>query len=48
MWAINNYSGMCDNDEVKEAARDALEKWGTFSPMGSRMLTGSTRHHKEL
>jgi glycine C-acetyltransferase len=48
MWAINNYSGMCDNDEVKAAARDALEKWGTFSPMGSRMLTGNTRYHKEL
>jgi len=48
MWAINNYSGICDNEEVKAAARDALEKWGTFSPMGSRMLTGNTRYHKEL
>jgi glycine C-acetyltransferase len=48
MWAINNYAGICDNEEVKLAAREALEKWGTFSPMGSRMLTGNTRHHKEL
>jgi glycine C-acetyltransferase len=48
MWAVNNYSGLCNHPEVKEAAREALERWGTFSPMGSRMLTGNTRYHREL
>jgi glycine C-acetyltransferase len=48
MWAINNYLGLADLPEVKEAARKALEEYGTFSPMGSRMLTGNTPMHIEL
>jgi glycine C-acetyltransferase len=48
MWAINNYMGLAGNEEVKEAARKSLEQWGTFTPMGSRMLTGNTDRHIEL
>jgi glycine C-acetyltransferase len=48
MWAINNYLGLADLPEVKEAARRTLEEYGTFSPMGSRMLTGNTPMHIEL
>jgi glycine C-acetyltransferase len=48
MWAINNYLGLADNKEIKEVARKAVEKWGTFSPMGSRMLTGNTEQHLAL
>jgi glycine C-acetyltransferase len=48
MWAINNYLGLADNKEIKEVARKAIEKWGTFSPMGSRMLTGNTEQHIAL
>lgn len=48
VWALNNYLGLCDNQEIKEAARAALEEWGTFSPMGSRMLTGNTPEHIAL
>jgi len=48
MWAINNYIGLANNQEIKEAARKSLEKWGTFTPMGSRMLTGNTEHHIAL
>jgi glycine C-acetyltransferase len=48
MWAVNNYSGLCANEEVRKAALEAVEKWGTYSPMGSRLLTGNTRYHREL
>jgi len=45
MWAINNYLGLAGNEEVRQAARKSLEDWGTFTPMGSRMLTGNTAKH---
>jgi glycine C-acetyltransferase len=45
MWAINNYLGLAGNEQVQEAARRALEQWGTFTPMGSLMLTGNTARH---
>ncbi len=48
MWAVNNYLGLANNEEIKEVARQSLEKWGTFSPMGSRMLTGNTKKHIAL
>jgi glycine C-acetyltransferase len=48
MWAINNYIGLANNPEIKEVARKSLEKWGTFTPMGSRMLTGNTEKHIAL
>jgi len=48
MWAINNYLGLAGNAQVKETARQALERWGTFTPMGSLMLTGNTSRHQAL
>ncbi|MEJ2739550.1 MAG: pyridoxal phosphate-dependent aminotransferase family protein [Dehalococcoidia bacterium] len=48
MWAVNNYLGLANNEEVKEIARQSVEQWGTFSPMGSRMLTGNTEKHIAL
>ena len=48
MWAINNYIGLAGNPEVREAVRGSLEEWGTYSPMGSRMLTGNTEKHLAL
>ncbi len=47
-WAINNYLGLAGNERVRQAARRCVEEWGTFSPMGSRMLTGNTDRHIAL
>jgi len=45
MWSINSYLGLAGNEEVKDAARKALEEYSTSGPMGSRLMTGnSTRH----
>ncbi|MFC1905548.1 aminotransferase class I/II-fold pyridoxal phosphate-dependent enzyme [Chloroflexota bacterium] len=48
MWAVNNYLGLANNADIKEVARKSVEKWGTFTPMGSRMLTGNTEQHIAL
>ncbi|NOY08604.1 MAG: pyridoxal phosphate-dependent aminotransferase family protein [Spirochaetes bacterium] len=48
MWAVNNYTGLAGNEEVKKAALEAVEEYGTFTPMGSRLLTGNTSEHMEL
>jgi glycine C-acetyltransferase len=48
MWAINNYLGLAGHPEIREAGRRSLERWGTWTPMGSRMLTGNTERHLAL
>lgn len=48
MWAVNNYLGLAGNEKIKAAAVAAVEKWGTYTPMGSRMLTGNTDAHRAL
>jgi len=48
VWALNNYLGLTDNPEIARASLQAVQEWGTFTPMGSRMLTGNTEQHEEL
>jgi glycine C-acetyltransferase len=48
MWSINNYLGLAESGEVKAAAREALEAWGTSAPMGARMMSGNTVEHLAL
>ncbi|HML95291.1 MAG TPA: 8-amino-7-oxononanoate synthase [Thermodesulfobacteriota bacterium] len=43
----NGYLGLSVDPAVKEAAREALEKYGTGSG-GSRLVSGSTDLHREL
>ena len=47
MLGSNNYLGLTFHPKVKEAARDALEKFGT-SCSGSRFLNGTLVLHDEL
>ncbi|NLI53806.1 MAG: pyridoxal phosphate-dependent aminotransferase family protein [Clostridiales bacterium] len=48
MWSINNYLGLAENEEIKQAAADAIQEWGVSGPMGSRMMSGNTVDHIEL
>ena len=47
MFGSNNYLGLTRHPEVMQAARDAIETYGT-SMTGSRLLNGSTHLHEEL
>ncbi|MDI3283421.1 aminotransferase class I/II-fold pyridoxal phosphate-dependent enzyme [Polyangium sp. 15x6] len=47
MLGSNNYLGLTTHPKVREAARNAIEKYGT-SMTGSRLVNGSMRLHNEL
>src|SRR5947209_18184563 len=47
MLGSNNYLGLTADARVKEAARDALERYGT-ALTGSRLLNGTLPLHEEL
>jgi 8-amino-7-oxononanoate synthase len=47
MLGSNNYLGLTTDDRVKQAARDALEQYGT-GVTGSRLLNGTTPLHEDL
>lgn len=47
MMSSNEYLGFSAHPEVKKAAQEAIENWGT-SPCGSRLANGSRRYHIEL
>jgi 8-amino-7-oxononanoate synthase len=47
MLGSNNYLGLTTDERVKQAAREALERYGT-GVTGSRLLNGTTPIHLEL
>src|SRR3954453_8255087 len=47
MLGSNNYLGLTTDERVKQAARDALEQYGT-GVTGSRLLNGTTPLHIDL
>ncbi len=47
MLGSNNYLGLTTHPKVREAAADAIHKYGT-SMTGSRLVNGSMKLHKEL
>ena len=47
-WSVNNYLGLANMPEVREADAKAAADWGMAYPMGSRLLTGATSEHDAL
>ena len=47
-WSLNNYLGLANHPEVREADANAAAEWGMAYPMGARMMSGQTKYHKEL
>jgi 8-amino-7-oxononanoate synthase len=47
MFGSNNYLGLTTHPKVREAARAAIERFGT-SMTGSRLVNGSMKLHEEL
>jgi glycine C-acetyltransferase len=47
-WSVNNYLGLANHPEVREADANAAKDWGMAYPMGARMMTGQTAYHEQL
>ncbi len=47
-WSLNNYLGLANLPEVREADTRATEEWGLAYPMGARMMTGNTVQHEKF
>lgn len=47
-WSLNNYLGLGNHPEVREADAKAAEEWGLAYPMGARMMSGNTEYHEQL
>jgi glycine C-acetyltransferase len=47
-WSLNNYLGLANHPEVREADAKAAAEWGLGYPMGARAMSGHTRQHEIL
>src|SRR6056297_1335047 len=47
-WSLNNYIGLANHPEVREADAQAAKGYGMAYPMGARMMSGQTKKHEEL
>ena len=48
VWSLNNYLGLANHPEVREADAKASKDWGLAYPMGARMMSGQTIYHEQL
>jgi len=48
VWSLNNYLGLANHPEVREADARAAEEYGMAYPMGARMMSGQTAYHEQL
>ena len=47
-WSLNNYLGLANHPEVRQADTDAAANFGFASPMGARMMSGNSNYHEQL
>jgi len=48
VWSLNNYLGLANDPEVREADAQGGKDWGMAYPMGARMMSGQTKYHEQL
>ncbi len=48
MWSVNNYLGLANHPEIQKVALDTVEHYGLSSPMGARIMSGTTQEHLDL
>lgn len=48
IWSLNNYLGLANHPEVRQADAQAAADYGMAYPMGARMMSGNSVHHEEL
>lgn len=47
-WSMENYLGLANDPEVRQADTLAAQHWGLGYPMGTRIISGQTTKHEEL
>jgi len=47
-WSLNNYLGLANMPEVREADAKGAAEFGMAYPMGARMMSGQTKYHEQL
>lgn len=48
VWSLNNYLGLANHPEVRQADADAAAQFGMAYPMGARMMSGNSNYHEQL
>src|ERR1700749_3131129 len=48
VWSLNNYLGLANHPEVREADAQAAADFGMAYPMGARMMSGNSKYHEAL
>jgi glycine C-acetyltransferase len=48
VWSLNNYLGLANHPEVREADAQGAADYGLAYPMGARMMSGNTKYHESL
>ncbi|WP_114792071.1 pyridoxal phosphate-dependent aminotransferase family protein [Niabella yanshanensis] len=48
VWSLNNYLGLANHPEVRQADADGARDFGLALPMGARMMSGNSNHHEQL
>lgn len=48
VWSLNNYLGLANHPEVRQADADAAATFGMAYPMGARMMSGNSDYHEQL
>ena len=48
VWSLNNYLGLANHPEVREADAQAAAEYGMAWPMGARMMSGNSDRHEQL
>ncbi len=47
-WSLNNYLGLANHPEVRQADTEAAAQWGMGYPMGARIMSGNSTIHEQL
>ncbi|MEI8193539.1 MAG: aminotransferase class I/II-fold pyridoxal phosphate-dependent enzyme [Flavobacteriia bacterium] len=47
-WSLNNYLGLANHPEVRQADEMAAKSFGFAMPMGARMMSGNSNYHEQL
>jgi len=48
IWSLNNYLGLANHPEVREADNEGARRYGLAYPMGARMMSGNTKLHEKF